>query len=227
MNRTKIEWTDYSWNPIVGCSYNCDYCYARQQAKRQLHRCVLCYDFLPHIHYERLFEPRDIKKPSKIFTVSMGEFFDKKIADNERNRILSVIESCPQHTFQILTKQLQNVEPKEYPNNLWLGVSLDGLKKVHPYDILFFIKDDFIKSSVKFLSLEPYLKEINKQIISGFDWVIVGGKTGHKPFVPPKKWIDVVVDECKRCGIPIFLKNNCNYPEVKQEYPKLNLKGGK
>ena len=34
MNKTAIEWCDRTWNPVTGCLYGCDYCYAEKQAKR-------------------------------------------------------------------------------------------------------------------------------------------------------------------------------------------------
>lgn len=73
MNKTKIEWTDYTWNPITGCLHGCDYCYARKIAERFPK--AFPQGFAPAFHQERLQEPIKLKKPSKIFTVSMGDMF--------------------------------------------------------------------------------------------------------------------------------------------------------
>ena len=44
------------WNPFMGCGFDCVYCEAsfKRQAKRQKNRCVDCYNYIPHIHTERL-----------------------------------------------------------------------------------------------------------------------------------------------------------------------------
>ena len=34
MNRSLIDWCDFSWNPVTGCNFGCEYCYARRQATR-------------------------------------------------------------------------------------------------------------------------------------------------------------------------------------------------
>lgn len=70
MNRTKIEWTDYSWNPIVGCDHGCWYCYAAKLAIRFPKN--FPNGFKPTFYPERLKEPWKVKKPSKIFTCSVS-----------------------------------------------------------------------------------------------------------------------------------------------------------
>ena len=70
MNKTKIEWTDYTWNPVTGCKRNCWYCYGKRIRRR----------FFPEVPWtklmwfdERLEEPLKVKKPSKIFVGSMSD----------------------------------------------------------------------------------------------------------------------------------------------------------
>ena len=232
MNPTKIEWCDWSWNPAVGCSKRCHdengkiWCYAYWQAKRMKQRCIKCYNFIPHIHRERLIEPYKKKKPSKIFLCSMGEFFDKKMKPEWQEDILEVIYDNPQHTFISLTKQPQNIPVLEYPENMWIGVSLNG-----KYDNISLngwcrLLDDLReKVKIKFLSIEPYMEEINTDFIKYFDWIIIGGLTGHKKFSPPKEWIDKIVNKCDANNIPLFIKDNCHYSTKKREYPKVENNG--
>lgn len=215
MNKTKIEWTDITLNPIKGyCPMNCEYCYAHEFYNR------FKWDKTIRFEPRVLDEIKKIKKPSKIFLCSIIELFHPLIAGYWRDEIFETIEDNPQHIFQILTKLPMNIEPKKYPDNLWLGISMDGIIKYHVYDLLYFIQDKHIKTSVKFVSLEPYKKEIDGSIVTGFDWVIVGGQTGKQKFVPPKEWIDRILSWCKTGrDIPIFLKDNCHYPFEFQEYP--------
>ena len=119
MNKTAIEWCDFTWNPVVGCTKGCEFCYARRQAKRFKQRCQLCYEFVPHLHAERLGEPAKRKKPSRIFVCSMGELFDPELATTVcgdavfrqqypwdlTRAVLDVPRLCPQHTFLVLTKR--------------------------------------------------------------------------------------------------------------------------
>jgi protein gp37 len=227
MNPTKIEWTDKTWNPIVGCSKRCHdeqgkiWCYAYWQAKRQKHNCQLCYEFIPHLHPERLEEPYKIKKPQKIFVCSMGEFFDRKVKESWREKIYSVIEKNPQHTFQILTKQPQNIPKRTYPKNLWIGMSLNGkYDDISEEDIIQFKQIFINKIHIRFLSLEPYLEQIPAHIIDHFDWIIVGGLTGYKKQPPQKEWIEQIIKRCNEKDIPLFLKDNCQYQDTIREYPK-------
>lgn len=89
-----------TWNPFVGCGYNCSYCYARAIAKRQKHRCLKCYDFVPHLHPERI--NKKFKQGETVFVCSMG---DISFASFEQfNQILEVISYYPNTTFYIQSK---------------------------------------------------------------------------------------------------------------------------
>lgn len=69
MNATKIEYLNFTWSPLVGCSgLGCAVyakCWARYQAMRRMHICPLCYQFKPHPHFERLDQPLRLQKPSR------------------------------------------------------------------------------------------------------------------------------------------------------------------
>lgn len=226
MNTTKIEWTDKTWNPAVGCSKRCHdengkiWCYAYWQAKRQKHRCQKCYEFIPHLHPERLDEPYKIKKPQKIFVCSMGEFFDKQMRFEWQQKILQVIEENPQHTFQILTKQPQNIPEITFPDNCWIGISLNGkYDTITIQDIKQFRQIFKNKIHIQFLSLEPYLDWVPATKTDWFDWVIIGGLTGYHQWSPPQQWIDEMIDHCALRDTPLFLKDNCHYPATVRAYP--------
>ena len=137
MNKSKIEWTDYTWNPVTGCLHGCNYCYARRIAERfgreyksfknnkglnildkpfeSYTKCMdisidpYPYGFEPTFYKYRLDEPQKIKKPSKIFVSSMGDLFGDWVPDEWIGQILQVIEKCSQHKFLFLTKN-----PKRY-----------------------------------------------------------------------------------------------------------------
>ena len=105
MNFTKIEWTDVTLNPVVGCPHECSYCYARRQAKRQLHNCERCYQFTPHPHLQRLNQLKPSQKPKKIFIDSMWDWNADGVEEVWLIKILNKMKECSQHIFQILSKK--------------------------------------------------------------------------------------------------------------------------
>ena len=216
MNRTKIEWCDYTWNPITGCSRGCSYCYARRMAYRLKGRYGYPQDdpFKPTFHPGRLLEPLQLKKPSKIFTVSMGEFFGPEIPEVWQTLILDIIFHCPQHTFQILTKQPQNIPnwveaEAHWPSNIWLGVSVDG-KNTYTERMLFDLYDvDF--PHLKFVSFEPLLGPISEtalEMLETVQWVIIGAQTGPSAKQPRTEWVNAIIEAADKFGIPVFIKWN-------------------
>jgi len=155
MGKTSIEWTDASWNPIVGCteiSPGCANCYAARLAATRL-RETPQYRGLAEIekhientdygrprwtgelrfHCERLEEPLHWRAPRKIFVCDMGDLFHEDVTRDEIQQVFDVTRNCPQHTFQILTKRAQRMrdEVREYHlfyelKNVWLGVSVEN-----------------------------------------------------------------------------------------------------
>jgi len=177
--------------------------------------------FKPTFHGNRLLEPLKVKKPSKIFTVSMGEFFDPEVPDFWRDLVIRVILEAEQHTFQILTKQPIPYELEyEVPSNLWLGVSIDGTT---PNEIDWDLEDLFnTPSHVRFVSFEPLLGPVvfDSELV---DWIIIGAQTGPNAKQPRKEWVDSILLEASATNTPVFVKNNIdwkgNTPRP-QEFPK-------
>jgi len=230
VNKSAIEWCDYTWNPVVGCFKGCDYCYARRQAKRFKQRCQKCYEFVPHLHPERLDQPLKVKKPSRIFVCSMGELFDSTISQLSRDRVFSITQQADQHTFIVLTKQPENIV-KDFTDmpNIWLGVSAEN-QMAADERIPELLK---IPAAVRFVSLEPLLgavdlawhTEIGECDADGdwleqIDWVIGGAQTGPKAVKPKPEWVQSIIDQCRAASIPLFIKDNVGWPERIQEFPQ-------
>ena len=206
MNKTRIEWTDYTWNPIRGlCPIGCWYCYARKIYRRfsQPEKIV----FNP-VECEK---PYKLKKPSKIFVCSTIELFHPDITETERNWIFETIENNPQHTFQILTKLPQNID-RPMPDNVWLGVSVTGSQDTWKTGLL-----EKIQAKVRFVSNEPmldfsgygFLRYGMMPFRGKMDWVILGRLTGHgHKYDPKREWIEWIVENAREWGIPVFLKDN-------------------
>ena len=235
MNKTKIEWTDYTWNPIKGlCPVGCWYCYARKIYKRfdLMGQYFVENDFTCEreyktekdvfLYYPELRTPHDIKKPSKIFLCSTIELFHEEISPVWRDHIFNVIRANPQHTFQILTKLPQNID-RPMPDNVWLGVTVeDSFRIERTYEL---IKK---KARVKFVSFEPFLGMITYDELDHlqlFQWIIVGRLTGHgKDYDPARWWVAEIEDVAKKYKIPLFLKDNLREiwgESLIQEFPKI------
>ncbi len=105
MKKTKIEWADFTWNPVDGCSKvseGCRNCYAERHARR-----LWGMRFFTEIrcHPEKLGQPEIIKKPSKVFVCSMGDLFHEDVSDTFIGDVFSKMAMAHQHTFLVLTKR--------------------------------------------------------------------------------------------------------------------------
>jgi len=111
-----------TWSPLIGCRHDCIYCYARQQAKRQKHRCEKCYHFEPHFHYERLNQK--FKNGETYFVCSMS---DIAFTTTEQHKaILDVIKNNPETLFYIQSKKPECFFSFDaFSNNLVLGTTIE------------------------------------------------------------------------------------------------------
>lgn len=217
MNRTGIEWTDFSWNPVTGCTKGCYYCYARRMAERLRGRYGYPEKepFFPMIHRDRVEEPYSRRKAAKIFTCSMGELFDPAVPEQWIDDIFQVMNDCPQHIFQLLTKRYYRLSQFSYPENLWLGVSQDCMT-TDPDAIRALKQTD---ARVKFVSFEPLLGPIENDAFYGLDWIVIGAQTGARAVAAKREWVEEIIDEAHYWGIPIFLKDNLQWREQIREWP--------
>jgi len=178
--------------------------------------------FRPTFHEDRLLEPLKVKKPSKIFTVSMGEFFDPKAPDLWRDLIFRVILEAEQHTFQILTKRPELIPFEleyEIPSNVWIGTSIDGKTTETQWAL-----EELLRTyaTLLFVSFEPLLGPV-KFDASLVDWVIIGAQTGPEAKQPRWEWVKNIIAEARRYDTPVFIKNNVDWQGNTlrpQEFPK-------
>lgn len=156
---TKIEWTDKTWNPIVGCSKistGCINCYAAEAAKssrlQQFSQYAHVGDWDGKVQFveSQLCLPLTWRKPKKIFVCSMSDIFHHNIPDVWRHKVFAVAAMCPQHQFQILTKRPENMlcyfadnpwdsianEIMNIEDNPCLGHLADELKEMSADDYL-------------------------------------------------------------------------------------------
>lgn len=209
-DKSAIEWTDATWNPVTGCtaiSAGCDHCYAEVLSRRLQKMGVEKYrhGFEVVLHPEALAQPLRWKAPRRVFVNSMSDLFHARVPDEFVVRIWDVMARCPQHTFQILTKRPERMArftvKHPAPANVWLGTSVEDHRVVGRADRL-----RECHATVRFLSCEPLIGPLTGLELAGIQWVIVGGESGasHRPIDP--EWVRQIRADCLRADVPFFFK---------------------
>ncbi len=221
MPRTKIDWCDYSINPVKGlCPVACSYCYARQLYKR--------FKWNPEIRFEpKVFtELSKIKGGSRVFIGSTIELFGEWVKEDWLETIFRYVKMYPKITFLFLTKCPWNLKRwNPWPDNAWVGASAwDFRSTAHALYASGGLEKT--EAKVKFISFEPLLSETKIDFRdfqwAGISWVIIGAATGRGAKPLQREWITEIIEACQRAGIPYFLKDNLKPllgENLMQEFP--------
>jgi len=209
--QSKIEWTERTWNPTVGCtkiSQGCKHCYAETMALRLKAMGVRGYEdgFGLTLIPERLNEPLGRRKPTVYFVNSMSDLFHEKVPFAYIDQVFEVMREARQHTFQVLTKRAERIarfcRTRSIPANVWLGVSVENRKQGVP-------RIDFLRKidvCVRFLSIEPLLEDLGELDLQDIHWVIVGGESGKKARPMHQSWVTSIKHQCDSAGVAFFFK---------------------
>jgi protein gp37 len=213
--RSQIEWTDATWNPVRGCTKitpGCDHCYAETFAERFRgvpgHPYEQGFDLRPV--YGKLAEPLRWKTPRMVFVNSMSDLFHKDVPDEYVEAVCRVMLQASWHTYQVLTKRSSRLRDMLRTSlafaaslpNIWWGVSVEdcahGLVRI-----------DHLRqapASLRFLSVEPLLEDLGTLDLDGIHWVIVGGESGPGARPMNEEWVLAIRDQCQKAHIPFFFK---------------------
>ncbi len=208
--KSSIEWTNSTWNPVTGCtkvSPGCKHCYAEVFAERWRgipgHPYEQGFDL--RIWVDRLSLPLTWKRPRMIFVNSMSDLFHEEVSLAFIRKVFKTMERAWWHTFQILTKRSERMSvlgsKLNWPSNVWMGVSIENANYVWRADHI-----RLVPSAVRFLSLEPLLGPVGAIDLSGIDWVIVGGESGRGARQMDPDWAREIRDQCVRAHVPFFFK---------------------
>jgi len=179
---SNLEWTDATWNPLVGCSKysdGCKNCYAMPIAGRLKKQGVAGYEngFKLTLRPERLEIPLHWKKPRLIFVDSMCDLFHDDVPLEYIQKIFAIMKHADRHIYTILTKRssrMRELAPHlEWLPNIVAGVTIESNKYRGRLDDL-----KAVPAHMRYLSLEPLLSSIPYLDLTGIDWVIVGGESG-------------------------------------------------
>jgi protein gp37 len=234
MNKTGIEYLDFTWNPTHGCSRisaGCDNCWAEFMAKKLAAWGAPGYDpqapFNVTLHPGRLDEPLKRKKPARIGVSFMGDLFHGDVSHKFIRQIFDVMIKSD-HTFIILTKRplrMESVLVKEFSkaqlnnmDNIWFGVTAESQIQA----------DNRIPALLKipvknhWVSVEPMLEKIDlyQYLICDscldpsvcwcrdprVSWVVCGGESGSGARALSLDWVISLKGQCKRAGTPFMFK---------------------
>jgi protein gp37 len=225
MENSKIEWTDHTFNPWMGCQHvspGCDNCYAEtQNAFRKWNggtwgphaprkRTSVAYWKKP-IKWNaeaRAFKREHGHRP-RVFCASLADVFDNQVSPEWRKDLFALIRECRRLDWLMLTKRPQNIEkmlPSDWSRgyrNVWLGVSAED--QAHFNQRWQYLQN--IPSAIKFISYEPALGPLHLPKHNPLpDWLISGGESGGGARPVDPQWVRDIIAECRQRGIAPFHK---------------------
>lgn len=217
----RIDWAKWSWNPLTGCKHGCEYCYARDITIRLPANYPK--GFEPHWRPERLGASGSTKIPEKarnqqgiknVFVCSMGDLFGDWVKPAWINAVLKTVRTHSEWTYIFLTKNPKRLVDIKWPDNAWVGATVDVQKRVEPTIAAM----DKVKAKVRFISCEPLLEEIKFPTMKCIDWLIIGPRSkGGAVSQPEEQWVINLMRQAWDAGKKVYCK-----PDLRaaiREYP--------
>jgi protein gp37 len=241
---SKIEWTDHTFNPWIGCtkvSPGCDHCYAERREDKRLHR-VLWGPGQPRQRTKTWGDPVRWNKQheaffaahgrrQRVFCASLADVFDNEIDPAWRDELLGLIATTPNLDWLLLTKRIGNVSTMvkgdawAHLPHVWLGATVVNQAEADR-DVPKLLA---VPARVRFLSIEPMLGAIELRERGYFNycerdgthvlrpplhWIIAGGESGPHARPVHPDWIRSLRDQCKAAGVPFHFKQWGEWWEV-------------
>jgi protein gp37 len=210
MAQSSIEWTEMTWNPTTGCtkvSAGCKYCYAEVMTRRLQAMGIEKYKdgFAIREHKDALSIPYTWRGSKIVFVNSMSDLFHPKVSLDFIGQVFDVMNSTPQHTYQILTKRADRLYEMHrhlsWTDNIWMGVSVEDSRVLNRVDYL-----RNTNAKTKFLSCEPLIGPLMDMNLDRIDWVIAGGESGRKARPMKEWWVWDIRQQCAEQGAAFFFK---------------------
>ena len=223
-NKNKgIEWCHVTWNPLPGECLNIDapckkYCYMER----------LYADF-PDMRHPIRINKKEMawspQKPMIVFAFSRIEFLHPDMRRDWQEMAIRQMARNPHATYVILSKFPANYANFDWPNNCWLGTTVEGLP--HTKNNVSLLLETVSRSYVRVVSYEPLLAAPTEMWVrpavserhGKISWAIVGANSNKGAERPPYWWADIIVDTCQKMEIPVFVKSNYHYRKRIKEMP--------
>lgn len=237
MRQSKIDWTDYSWNPITGCENNCPYCYARQIANRFSGDNRLNMTS-PHCKGDKENGLLELDTPFRVngnylaypfgFIPTLHRYMLDRPKDKKSGANIFVCAMADMFGNWVPDEWIKLVFEKclKYGqhNYLFLTKNPDRYERLLQSGDLPQLDNMWYGTTITnngqsyfnhkdfhtFLSIEPILEAIQLPTDNLPDWIIIGRETGRRTckVSPEKTWIMSISEICQQCDVPIFMKDN-------------------
>jgi protein gp37 len=151
-----------------------------------------------------------------VFTCSMADLFGKWVPREWIEAVLGVMRDSPEWKFLFLTTFPIRLAESDFPDNAWLGTSIDAQARIPNVEKAF----ARVRGGVKWLSCEPMLERLTFSRLDLFDWVVIGGasrSTQPPEFRPPRAWVTHLERQAEDAGCKVYEKTNLL--ERRREYP--------
>lgn len=210
MAKSKIEWTESTWNPVTGCtklSDGCANCYAYTMTNRlhQMGNHKYRNGFQVTLHESCLMDPVSWKRPLVIFVNSMSDLFHEDVPMDYIRAVFSVMNQAHWHTFQVLTKRAERLAELSpdliWSDNIWQGVTVENEKYKARIDYL-----RKVPAAVRFVSFEPLLGDVGPVNLDDIDWAIVGGESGFNCRPMELDWVLNIKRQCDKQNTLFYFK---------------------
>lgn len=224
--KSRIEWTDATWNPTTGCtkvSEGCDHCYAHKLAHERLASLYgsqlpvlqtpenIADPFSIRLWPKRLTQPASWRTPRIVFVNSMSDLFHVDVPNAFVRQVFEVMLKVDRHIYQVLTKRPARAvrffrlngdlfPDGQIPAHIWMGTSVESQTVAYRVNHL-----HELPAAIRFLSCEPLLGPLDVDL-AGIHWVIAGGESGAEFRPMDQAWVRDLRDRCKDTGTPFFFK---------------------
>jgi len=217
-----VDWAGFTTNPICGCLHDCAYCYAWYQAEgMERYKQGFQPTFFPGRlnAFAQMSAPGEINHPREknVFVGSMSDVFGKWVPDWMIEMILDEAEENDSFDYLFLTKFPHKLSRFEFPDNAWIGTTVDRTHRVSVAERHF----KQVEAPVKWLSCEPLLENVAPQFddLSMFDCVVIGAKKGYGDDIeeeqPDLEWVIDLYQKARTAGCRVYFKENLDL-----DYPK-------
>lgn len=232
----------FTANPIHGCKHECRWqmpdgtiaiCYAEEIANG------LARKVYPDGFAALRFDEKELaaikrrKDPSGIFFDSMSDVLGKGVPDEWIQKIVETLRECPQHIFQLLTKNAPRLWKFYWPKNVWLGASMppDFMfgKRLHRNQQQKMLKRTLRELSVMphdritWMSFEPLSWDVSELVAANpkaLDWAVIGAASkGRVKYQPKRAWVENLLSVLDAQGVPVYMKSNLDWQPRRIGFP--------
>lgn len=213
-NESDIRWTDYTWNPVHGCSKTsegCANCYAERVSRRFGHteHPWTGEHAEENVQLKREMLEDRLPRPGWVFVNSMSDLYHPQVSDAFIESVFDACGDMRRSAFQVLTKHAPDTQrdTPHPPDNVMLGVSVESSQRTYRLDWL-----RNAPAATRFVSFEPLVEDIaatgGVPDLEAVDWAIIGGESGAERRAMDPEWARKLYWECVDQDVAVFFKQH-------------------